>query len=167
MIFENFQGLEITKASVKLAECEETILKLGKQLKALGSAKELSVVDKVLSITDTKNKKFKQRSSLRDQMICEDNTEANNQESPKTKEIISTNEPSVFPASSCNAFSFPDGQVATPTAYVGTKNETRNAKAGALVIVPSKKRGGIGLLRKLLLRRKKASSKSTSIYFGK
>ncbi|KAI3445964.1 hypothetical protein Pfo_002629 [Paulownia fortunei] len=161
-------GLEITKASVKLAECEETILKLGKHLKALGSAKELSVVDKVLSITD---KKFKQRSSLRDQMLCEDNAEVKNLQSPKTKEIISTTETnpqSVFPASSCNAFSFPDGQVATPKTYLGMKNETKHANAGALVIVPSKKRGGgIGLLRKLLLRRKKASSKNTSIYFGK
>ncbi|KAH6760131.1 hypothetical protein C2S51_017080 [Perilla frutescens var. frutescens] len=59
-------------------------------------------------------------------------------------------------------------KVATPTAYLGIKNETRNVKSGALVIVPSKKRGGFGFLRKLLLRRKKASIKNTtSIYLGK
>lgn len=155
-------GMEITKASAKLAECEDTILKLGKQLKALGSAKELSVVGKV---ADSRKQKFKQRSSLRDQMIYEDNGDVNSQESPKTKEIISTTEASV--PSVYNAISFPDGQVATPTAYLGIKDETRNVKSGALVIVPTKKRGGIGFLRKLLLRRKKASSKNTTIYFGK
>lgn len=156
-------GMEISKASAKLAECEDTILKLGKQLKALGSAKELSVVG-------NRKHKFKQRSSLRDQMIYEDNGDANSQESPKTKEIISTTEasvPSVFPSSNYSAISFPDGQLATPTAYLGIKDETRNVKAGALVIVPAKKRGGVGFLRKLLLRRKKASTKNTTIYFGK
>ncbi|KAH6825983.1 hypothetical protein C2S53_001420 [Perilla frutescens var. hirtella] len=161
-------GMEITQASAKLAECEETILKLGKQLKALGSAKELSVVDKALSMTDSRKQKLKQRSSLRDQMIYEDSGEVNNEESPKTKEIISTTETSALSVSNYNAISFPDGQVATPTAYLGIKNETRNVKSGALVIVPSKKRGGVGFLRKLLLRRKKASIKNTtSIYLGK
>ncbi|KAL8554543.1 hypothetical protein ACS0TY_002655 [Phlomoides rotata] len=162
---ENKEGvlqteLEITKATAKLAECEETILKLGKQLKTLGSAKELSVVDKVV---DTRNNKLKQRSSLLDQMLCEDNAEVTDPDSPKTKEIISTTEANALvPA----GFSFPDGQVAPPTPYLGTKKELRNARAGALVIVPSKKRGGggIGLLRKLLLRRKKSS---TPIYFTK
>lgn len=155
--------MEITKASAKLAECEETILKLGKQLKTLGSAKELSVVDKVV---DTRNNKCKQRSSLLDQMLCEDNADVTNPDSPKTKEIISTTKTNALvPA----AYSFPDGQLAPPTSYIGTKNELRNAKAGALVLVPSKKRGGIGLLRKLLLRRKKSSSinNTTSIYFAK
>ncbi|KAL0356848.1 UNVERIFIED_CONTAM: hypothetical protein Scaly_1370500 [Sesamum calycinum] len=145
--------MEITRASVKLAECEKTILKLGNQLKALGSARQLSVVDKVLSITDTKNKKSKPRSSLLDQMISEDNSEVNHVQSPKTK---------VESKLESNA-----SQAATPEASLGKKNETKSAKAGTLVIVPIKKRGGgIGLLRKLLLRRKKGSS-SASIYFGK
>ncbi|XP_020551730.1 filament-like plant protein 7 [Sesamum indicum] len=147
-------GMEITRASVKLAECEKTILKLGNQLKALGSARQLSVVDKVLSIADTKNKKSKPRSSLLDQMISEDNSEVKHLQSPKTK---------VESKLEANAT-----QVGTPEASLGTKNETKSAKAGTLVIVPIKKRGGgIGLLRKLLLRRKKGSSNSTSIYFGK
>ncbi|KAL0334880.1 UNVERIFIED_CONTAM: Filament-like plant protein 7 [Sesamum radiatum] len=146
-------GMEITRASVKLAECEKTILKLGNQLKALGSARQLSVVDKVLSITDTKNKKSKPRSSLLDQMISEDNSEVNHVQSPKTK---------VESKLESNA-----SQAATPEASLGKKNETKSAKAGTLVIVPIKKGGGgIGLLRKLLLRRKKGSS-SASIYFGK
>ncbi|KAL3621142.1 hypothetical protein CASFOL_036054 [Castilleja foliolosa] len=142
-------GLEITKATVKLAECEQTIMKLGKQLKALGSTTELSVVEKV-DLSETKM--FKQRSSLRNQMICEDNNEESNdlQQSPKTKEIISTTNGNVPHVSRNSMFSFLDGQVATPN-------------IGALVIVPSKTR--IGFLRKLLLRRKKQNSKN--IYFGK
>ncbi|PIN08736.1 hypothetical protein CDL12_18675 [Handroanthus impetiginosus] len=146
-------GMEITKASVKLAECEETILKLGKQLKSLGSAKELSVVDKVLAVTDTNNKKLHHRSSLRDQMLSEDNTVTDDLQSPKTKEVISTTEAN---------------QVADSKSYIGMKNETISAKAGALAVIPSKKRGGgISFLRKLLLRRRKGSSKNSSIFFGK
>lgn len=137
--------MEISKASAKLAECEEAMMKLGKQLKALGSAEELSA--------DTKRNP-KQRSSLLDQMMSEDNGE----ESPKTKEVIC----------SYKTASFPDE---TPAANRGINNETRNVKSGALAIVPSKKRGGggrgAGFLRKLLLQRKKSSSKNTSIYFGK
>lgn len=154
--------MDITKASAKLAECEETILKLGKQLKTLGSAKEVSVVDKAV---DTRNNKFKQRSSLLDQMLSEDNA-------PRTKEIITRTEANPFvPAAA--AASFPDGQLVPHTPYLGTKNESKNARAGALVIVPTNKRGagGIALLRKFLLRRKKSSNSSskntTSFYFAK
>ncbi|KAL1564480.1 filament-like plant protein 7 isoform X2 [Salvia divinorum] len=156
-------GMEITaEASAKLAECEETIVMLGKQLKALGSAKELDM-------SDSRRQNLKQRSSLRDQMMFEDNGQVNNEESPQTKQIISTTVKSVPSACNNNAISFPDGQVATPATYLGIKNESKNMKSGALVIVPSKRKGGggIGLLRKLLVRRKKSSSKNTSIYFGK
>lgn len=159
--------MEITaEASAKLAECEESIVKLGKQLKALGSAKELSGVD----ISNIRKKKLKQRASLRDQMMCEADGEVSNEESPKTKQIISTIVESVPSACNHNVISFPDGQVATPTSYLGIQNESRNVKSGALVIVPSKRRGGgggISFLRKLLVRRKKGSSKNASIYFGK
>lgn len=142
---KNLQGMEISKASAKLAECEETMMKLGNQLKALGSANELSAKTK---------HNLKQHSSLLDQMMSEDNGE----ESPKTKEVIC----------SYKSTSFPDEAPATDH---GIKNETRNVKSGALAIVPNKKKGGggAGFLRKLLLRRKKASSKSknTTVYFGK
>lgn len=157
--------MEITsEASAKLAECEKTIMKLGKQLKALGSAKVLSVVD----ISDNTKQKLKQRSSLRDQMICEDSGEVSNEESPKTKQIISMTLENAPSACNYNAVSFPDSQIATPATWI--KSESTNVKSGALVIVPSKRRGGgggIGFLRKLLVRRKKGSSKNTSIYFGK
>ncbi|KAL5714104.1 hypothetical protein ACHQM5_016110 [Ranunculus cassubicifolius] len=62
---------EITAASAKLAECQETILNLGKQLKELAAP-----MDKVVSTDpapDTKNKNASSRCSLLDQMLSEDN----------------------------------------------------------------------------------------------
>lgn len=151
-------GMEITKASAKLAECEETILKLGTQLKSLGSAKELSVVDKVLSMTGTTTKKLKQRSSLREQMLSED-SKAHLKFSREMASMTDTNGPSSVSRTSSRNFSFSDG---TMDKYLRTKRDSRTTKSGALVIVPTKKRkgGGIGLLTKLLLRRNKGSSKN-------
>ncbi|XP_051147819.1 filament-like plant protein 7 isoform X2 [Andrographis paniculata] len=153
-------GMEITKASAKLAECEETILKLGKQLKSLGSSKELSVFDKVLSITGATSKKFKQRSSLRE-MLSEDYA----QRLKHSKEMTTTaaaNGQSISRTSS-RSFSFSDNQA---DKYLGTRKDSRAAKSGALVVVPKKNTGGrgIGFLTTLLLRRKKSSSKSKSLW---
>ncbi|XP_073125324.1 filament-like plant protein 7 [Henckelia pumila] len=147
-------GMEITRASAKLAECEETILKLGKQLKALGSAKEMAVVDKVLSITDINNNKFKLRPSLRDQMLHEDRAKLQHLESPKTKEIIrmtKSNVQSVFP----------------DKAHLGSKHENRSSNEGALVIFQGRRKGGrLGFLRKLMLRRNNSSHRNATFYFG-
>ncbi|KAL2455603.1 Filament-like plant protein 7 [Abeliophyllum distichum] len=144
--------LEITNASAKVAECQETILKLAKQLKRLASAKEARVVNKVLSIEDTSNNRSKKRSSLLDQMISEDTAEVVDVQPPNTKESTSTIE-----ADKLSIFR------TTSEAYRGLTH-----KSGALVIVPSKKQGGgLGFWRKLLLRRKKGNSKKTSFSFIK
>ncbi|CAI9765582.1 unnamed protein product [Fraxinus pennsylvanica] len=145
--------VEITNASAKLAECQETILKLGKQLKRLASAKEAQVVDKVLPIEDTSNNRLKKRSSLLDQMISEDSAEVDDVQPPNTRESTSTIEDdrlSIFHT--------------TQEAYRGLTYKTENAKAGALVIALNKKQGGLGFWRKLLLRRKKGSSKKNFIF---
>ncbi|XP_057494632.1 filament-like plant protein 7 [Actinidia eriantha] len=141
-------GWEITAASAKLAECQETILSLGKQLKS----HQTSVFNKV-STTATNNSKLShQRSSLLDQMLAEDNAQAD--KSPKTKEIISTVE--------AKKSSFLH-LVALPEAYLDPKHESQVTFVGRRAIVSSKKRGGgVGLLRKLLLRKKRGSSKKTS-----
>ncbi|XAR72915.1 hypothetical protein NMG60_11019721 [Bertholletia excelsa] len=81
-------GWEITAASAKLAECQETILNLGKQLKALTSPRETILLSKVFSTntaTTINNKKLAHRSSLRDQMLAEDGVEAGELE--KTKRL--------------------------------------------------------------------------------
>ncbi|KAH6820344.1 ADP/ATP carrier 2 [Perilla frutescens var. hirtella] len=71
--------MEVTQTSAKLARCEEAVLKLEKQVerkanqvKIHGSTKELSVVDKALSIIDSRKQKLKQCSSFHGQMIYED-----------------------------------------------------------------------------------------------
>ncbi|KAA8536213.1 hypothetical protein F0562_028691 [Nyssa sinensis] len=161
-------GWEITAASAKLAECQETIFNLGKQLKALTSSKEEAVFDKVFSTT-TNNKKLNQRSSLRDQMLAEDDSRAENLKSPKTKEIISTvvtKRPSTLHSDRCDTKGAPSELVEPPEAYLSSKYESRTAAVGALAIVPSKKRGGGGLLRRLLQRRKRGSSKKVSLSFA-
>ncbi|KAI8027780.1 Filament-like plant protein 7 [Camellia lanceoleosa] len=150
-------GWEITTASAKLAECQETILHLGKQLKALASPRETSVFNNVsttataaTAIAINNMKKLSQRSSLRDRMLADDLT------SPKTRQIISTIEatkPSFLYSNNFSTLCAPSVPVAPP-------------EVGSLAIVPSKKRGGVGFLRKLLLRKKRGSSKKTSRSFA-
>ncbi|GMP48451.1 hypothetical protein CsSME_00015797 [Camellia sinensis var. sinensis] len=145
-------GWEITAASAKLAECQETILNLGKQLNALASQRETSVFNKVVSTTN--NKKLRQWSPLRDRMLAVDDAETGDLNSPKTKEIIRSTVEAKKPS--------------IPEACIGSKREAHTAAAvGSLAIVPSKKRrGGVGFLRKLLMRRKRGNIKKTSQSFA-
>ncbi|KAF5736168.1 filament-like plant protein 7 isoform X2 [Tripterygium wilfordii] len=92
----------ITAASEKLAECQEAILNLGKQLKALASPMEVAIFEKIVTTptdTDTNttitatdasalvlpsmNKITNQRSTLLDRMLAEDNAKAMTLTSPK------------------------------------------------------------------------------------
>lgn len=163
-------GWEITTASIKLAECQETILNLGKQLKALASPRDAAMFDKVFCNTSstaaptTDVKKTNSRSSLRDRMLAEDDSKTEIPMSPGIKETTSTAEtPKQFllHSDSFNALRAPNVLVRTPEAYLNSKYKGSNNSAGALAIVPSKKQGGFGLLKKLLLRRKKGSNKKS------
>nr|XP_043628734.1 filament-like plant protein 4 [Erigeron canadensis] len=127
---------ELSAASAKLAECQETIFSIGRQLKALTPPPESAEL--------TTDKKSSEHSSLRDRMVAEDIGDMEDQlGSPKTKEIITATEtkvplPVVVRVGSCKSRVAP----------------------GALAIVPSKKRGkGTELLKKLLFRKKRGSSK--------
>ncbi|KAB2635877.1 filament-like plant protein 7 [Pyrus ussuriensis x Pyrus communis] len=153
-------GWEITTASVKLAECQETILNLGKQIKALTTPREAQRFDKVFSTTSTAanatNSNLNRRSSLLDQMLAEDNPK-----SPKDNESMDADpqKPSLFQSDSHNALSTPIALVHMPEGHLGSRGKGGNSAVGSLAIVPSKKQGGFGLLRRLLLRRKKGSTK--------
>lgn len=148
---------EITAASEKLAECQETILNLGKQLKALASPGDAALFDKVISTTSettsatmtTPKKSFGRRSSLLDKMLAED-VEIG---SPTTKEVILD--------AKRNTFSSVDGSVKQPEKSPLTNGSTHSgyeAVTGSLPIVPSKKKNVLGLWRKLLRKGKKNSS---------
>lgn len=162
------QGWEITAASVKLAECQETILNLGKQLKALASPQEAVLFDKVFSSTNPAttaaiNKKLTKRFSLRDQMIAEDCAKAEVFKSLHKKGTLSIEDapkPSLLLSKDCNSLHDPNALVHAPEAYHNSKNKAISTAAGSRAIVPSKKRG-VGLLMKLLLRRKHGSGKKS------
>ncbi|KAL7585700.1 hypothetical protein Lser_V15G45827 [Lactuca serriola] len=123
-------GLEITAASAKLAECQETIFSIGRQLKALAPPPVAAEL--------TGGQKSRRHSCLRDHMeAAEGGGEEDPVSSPKTKEMVSVTE-----------------RKAGPVVRVGSC-KTR-VVPGALAIVPSKKRGkGTEILRKLLFRKKK------------
>ncbi|XWS39929.1 hypothetical protein CRYUN_Cryun18bG0097000 [Craigia yunnanensis] len=161
-------GWEITAASVKLAECQETILNLGKQLKVLASPQDAALFDKVFSnsrvaTTVINNKRMNKRFSLRDRIIAEDGTKAEVFKSPNIQGTLSIEEAenSSFPHSNnCKNLQASCLPVHTSEAHLGSKNEGTNTGGMALAIVPSKKQG-VGLLRRLLWRRKKGYSKKS------
>ncbi|VVA17295.1 PREDICTED: filament [Prunus dulcis] len=155
---------EITAASEKLAECQETILNLGKQLKAMAAPKEAALFDKVITNpTDintlkakatcpTPQKKLNQRSSLLDQMLAEDGAGIKNLMSPKTKEVDGNSTSTYSP-----------NRVIEPLENIlvlNGKYQDDNATVGSLAIVPGKKRGGGSLWKKLLWRKKGSSKKA-------
>ncbi|XVE66810.1 hypothetical protein DITRI_Ditri08aG0109400 [Diplodiscus trichospermus] len=150
-------GWEITAASVKLAECQETILNLGKQLKVLASPHDAALFDKVFSnsagstTTVINNKRMNKRFSLQDQMVAEDGAKAEVFKSPNIQGTLTIEEAeNSSPSNSHSHKNLHDSDtpINTSEAHLGS-----NTGVMALAIVPSKKQG-VGLLRRLLLRRK-------------
>ncbi|XVF01283.1 hypothetical protein REPUB_Repub04eG0074600 [Reevesia pubescens] len=161
-------GWEITAASVKLAECQETILNLGKQLKVLASPQDAALFDKVFSnngaaTTVINNRRVNKRLSLRDRMLADDGAKAEIPKSPNIQATLSVEEAenSCLPDSNnCQNLQASGSLLNTSEADLASKNESTNTGVMALAIVPSKKQG-FGLLRRLLLRRKKGYSKKS------
>ncbi|KAJ1414483.1 Filament-like plant protein [Sesbania bispinosa] len=151
---------EITAASEKLAECQETILNLGKQLKALAAPKDVSLFDNAIAsqrhtITSTttvplKGMKVKNRSSLLDQMLAEDDTKA-----MVCKASDRSSSPTSIPG-----FIQPLEKILVLN---GLKGQDDNASVKSLAIVAAKKSGGRNLWKKLLGRKKKAKKKTRSV----
>ncbi|XP_038975037.1 filament-like plant protein 7 [Phoenix dactylifera] len=175
---------EIAAASERLAECQETILNLGKQLKALASPRDAALFDKVI-ITPAAAESNHQPQLL-DQMRTEVDTASEDPRSPKTKEIICT-EPKYPPAAtienpnmgllfgqkihkdqSTNRIKdiIQHSPVKSPERFYsldGPKKHKGEADRGMLAMVPSRKKNGVNLLRKLLSRRKKESSRKLAL----
>lgn len=152
---------EITAASEKLAECQETILNLGKQLKALASPRDAAIFDAVIStpadyvITSTAPKRIvSKRLSLRDNMLAEDSDHIG--ATPITTDDIqngnSNSTVSTNPAlESWCKFNDPDG----------IKGEADTNAIVSMAIVPRKKKEGRSFLKKLFLWQKKGDRKKT------
>ncbi|KAK7386420.1 hypothetical protein VNO78_26639 [Psophocarpus tetragonolobus] len=150
---------EITAASEKLAECQETILNLGKQLKAMAAPKDASLFDNVsatqfntitISATTTENvdpspappkhMKVKNRSLL-DQMLADDTKASDGNSNPIIPRIIE-----------------PLEKILVLNAVKGHEDKITD---NSLAIVPAKKSGSGSLWRKLIRRRKKSVSMKT------
>ncbi|KAK4378448.1 hypothetical protein RND71_000310 [Anisodus tanguticus] len=136
----NWQGWEITTASAKLAECQETIMNLGKQIKALALPKENTVGD-----TNAISKKMRRHMSLLDRMLTEDDVEKENLDSPNSEEHVRT--------------------IDTVLATQSPQPEAKTPNTGTMVILPSKKRG-VNFLRKLLPRKKHGRSTKQAFPLG-
>ncbi|XP_011083564.1 filament-like plant protein 7 isoform X1 [Sesamum indicum] len=155
---------EITAASEKLAECQETILNLGKQLKALASPSDAALFDKVISTPadsvvtslSTPRKNISQRSSLLDKMLAED--KARLVASPGTKNDTKNGNDSS--AVSTNAAMESSSKFTDPS---GTNHDEKcKTSAASMDIVPCKKKGGRSFFKRLFRRRKKGNSLKTS-----
>ncbi|KAI4295670.1 hypothetical protein L6164_035689 [Bauhinia variegata] len=162
-------GWEITKASSKLAECQETILNLGKQVKALASTSEVALLQRVLSTrstmsNQTQKKNLMRRSSLQSQMQDDDDAKARAFKSAQTEENKSTRDvekPPLLHSNDCNSSQALNTTETAPEANLTSEQNDRSNAKVTQAIVPSKKQGGFAFLRKLLLRRKKERSKGT------
>ncbi|KAK7252024.1 hypothetical protein RIF29_35701 [Crotalaria pallida] len=147
-------GWEITTASSKLAECQESILNLGKQLKVLASSSEAALLNKVVSTTSTMamvnpiQKNLIKRRSLLNHMQAEDGAQ----------------KPTLLQSENDSAMQAPQILVNASEPGLSSDQNDRSNAAGSLAIVPGKKQVGFGFLRKLLLRRKKGKGKGTTVF---
>lgn len=94
-------------------------------------------------------------------MLAEDDGKAQVLKPPKLEETTSSvdeQKPSILHPGDQNAMHTPNDPVHTPEASRGSDCKTGTNAFGTLAIVPSKKQGGFALLKRLFLRRKKASS---------
>ncbi|KAL5053977.1 hypothetical protein RYX36_034659 [Vicia faba] len=158
-------GWEITTTSTKLAECQESIINIGKQLKALASSSEAAVLDKVASTTScmdipSQKKNLIKRSSLRNHMLADNDAKDGKHTSVKNEEsksIEDAQRSSLVESEKESALETPRGMVN------GSEQNDRSSGTRYLAIVTHRKHGGLGFLRKLFTRRKKGSSKGSKL----
>lgn len=169
---------KISAASEKLAECQATILDLGKQLKALAAPEDAALFGKVASPPATRVNNHLQ---LLDPTQTEDESASEYQKSPKTKEIICAEikRPLSFTTSedNPNAGLFYGRKLHANTSYaainlmnrvmqpspVKLRDDFDDGKGGSdvgrLAIVPKRRKRETSFLKKLLSRKKKQSCK--------
>ncbi|KAF8660227.1 hypothetical protein HU200_057793 [Digitaria exilis] len=157
--------LEISTASEKLIECRETILNLGKQLKALASPKDAILFDQVLQTAARSDQK--PRSQSLSEMLTMEDGGFYDPSSPKTKEIIST-EPKVLSERDCSADEGDEGSLACSSLHPmpvvqpikracranGTCKGEADVKVVTLAVVPRKQKGSSSLLKRILTGRR-------------
>lgn len=178
------QDWEISAASRRLAECQATILDLGKQLKALAAPKDAALFDKVISPASAA--RIVHRAQLLDQMQAEDEAASDHLKSPKTKEIICAEikqpPPSTTSEANPNAgllygrkflSNAGSGAIKSMNSVnqplvlnINDDKQKGETGSGRLVIVTKKKNGGVSVLLKKLLSRKKNGSGRKPLALG-
>lgn len=152
------QELEITAASEKLAECQETILNLGKQLKALTNSKE---TDNLTQMETKPEKRLTtQRSSLLDQMKAED--EDNGEESKKEEKKPQAAD-KMGKGGSSSVYS---ETIEALEHILLSDKKSKGSESNCFAVVPQKKSsgGGKSLWRKLLGRKREVRPSSFLIH---
>jgi hypothetical protein len=145
------QEWEITAASEKLAECQETILNLEKQLKEIAATKDVSIFDNIIAahrrpiITNTNNvsvplkyTKVKNRPTLLDQMLAEDEA--------KAKACKASERSIIHPLEKI-------------VVLKGVKGHDDGVNVNSLAILPVKKYGRLSLWKRMLGTRRKLKRK--------
>ncbi|KAL6572977.1 hypothetical protein OROHE_002453 [Orobanche hederae] len=155
--------LEIISASEKLAECQEALRNLGKQLKALASPGDTALFDEVVPTPDdpvistmsTPRREGNQRLSMADKMFAEDN---NVQISASSRNKESTQNGLDNSDVSTNAAIESRSKFADPN-QIGC-DAVKNAVV-SVAIIPRKGSGSRSFLKKLIWWQKRGKSKKT------
>lgn len=157
------QEYDIIAATEKLAACQETILNLGKQVKALASADDGPLFDKVISTTAKSNH---HRPQLLDHMREEDHLEPADLSSPKKKNPLIEPPHPLIPTSENTNLSHKSSL--RSIVQMSPENNASDKEQGEamLMFVAKKQDGGAGLLRKLLMQRRRKSSTMLELPMG-
>lgn len=144
-----------------MAECQETILNLGKQLKALASPRDAAIFDAAIStpadsvVTSTAPKRIvSKRLSLWDNMLAEDSDQIG-VTAKTTDDIQNGNNDSTV---NTNPALESSSKLNDPE---GIKGEADTKTIVSMAIVPRKKKEGRSFLKKLFLWQKKGDRKKT------
>ncbi|KAJ0854374.1 putative filament-like plant protein [Helianthus annuus] len=147
---------ELIAASDKLAECQETIVNLGKQLKAMASlpADISASGNSEITTSPLPDENNNQRVSLLDKMITEDPTGAPRSQKPKGISRTVTS-PAILDGNTNPVV------VMSPRMFVSVEGVKDEKDEEALVNFLSKKKNksGGGILKRLFWRRKKGGKK--------
>ncbi|KAJ0040631.1 hypothetical protein Pint_28009 [Pistacia integerrima] len=180
---------EITAASEKLAECQETILNLGKQLKALASPREAALFDKVISTpTDTITNATETDTAISTPTdtitIPTENdtaTDSNTNTTTPSKKKLTTQRSSLLdrmiaedkdvnsPKTKEGDGNYSSVFVVEPLEKILASNESKqeneDSVRNSLVIVPSRKQSGASLWKRLFRRKKNVNIKKMPLPF--
>ncbi|KAL8117646.1 hypothetical protein AgCh_015499 [Apium graveolens] len=153
--------LEITSASEKLAECQETIFNLGRQLQAMGSptaASTITVTSNAMTTMGCK-KKSSQRTSLLDKLLAEDSAGRRYPVFPTANEVLGTSDSLTITSGSTSGL---ENTINSSEISLKTNDITHQgaeAVGNSFAIIRSKDLSDRGLWKNMLWRLKKSHSK--------